>query len=1042
VNGTGEIWNFANGSFTDVWDVPAGDTGFLGASNALSLDSSGNFYGVWTAGNINGQVWQAVPSGDALNVLAGFTDSGDSGCEPTMNPIMDSAGNLYGTTANASCGFAGYGEGSIYELKKGSGGTYTLQTLYVPCGGTDGNNNWPNCSDGAVPEQITMDSYGNIFGVMEYGGDQTNTSYSPNCAGQQFGGSNTAVNGAGGCGVLFELSPTTGSCPANTTAGPTNSGVTWCETVLHQFEMNTDGAYPEWVMLGSDYNLYGVNTYNTSGNSLFNTVWGYPLTPPTTSYGLTVTEAGTGTGTVTSSPAGINCPGTCSASFNSGTSVTLTETPGGNSTFSAWSGACSGSSGTCSVTVSSATSVTATFSAPQSQTTTFTTSAPASAAYNSTFNVAASASSGLTVAFSASGVCGVADHGNGTATYAMTSGTGTCAVIANQAGNGTYSAAPTVTQNVTATLASNLVTLSNVPASAVYNSHFTVSASGLSTGTVTYSSSGGCTNSSANYTMTSGTTACSVTATQAADSNYASANLSQSVTATLASNTITLSGVPASAEYGSSFTISASGLGTGSLTYTSDGVVCTNSGANYTVIGIGTCTVTASQAADNDFAAGSASQGVGAVAAQSSVGVQTSGSPSVYGSAVTFTATITSDTGAVKGRNGRRGNAKSHDVTGTVTWSANAGCSASTVSGYPGTATCTTSTLAAGSDTITANYSGDANHSTGLGTLSQQVNQATATVVLSNLTQTYTGSSLSPTVTTTPTGLNVTWTGAPDTNAGSYPVTATITDPNYTGSASATFTINKATATVTLVNLIQTYTGSALSPTVTTVPAGLNASLTGAPDTKVGTYPVTATVNDPNYTGSASGSFVIQRKAVAPTVTLTAWNNGVQIKSAAYNTTFTVQTTSSETGSEASSPVITLTTPTICSLAAQTVTMLTGTGSCELTATWAATDEYAAKTATLKVTAEKVKPTVTISVPSSSAAEGSTFAVTTTAPADDAGTLTITVKPATVCTVSGTNVTMKTTKEPGTCDITAKWAASSDYAAASATATTTATAAE
>ena len=49
VNSTGEIWNFANGSFTDVWDVPAGDTNLLGAATgAFPLDSSGNFYGVWT----------------------------------------------------------------------------------------------------------------------------------------------------------------------------------------------------------------------------------------------------------------------------------------------------------------------------------------------------------------------------------------------------------------------------------------------------------------------------------------------------------------------------------------------------------------------------------------------------------------------------------------------------------------------------------------------------------------------------------------------------------------------------------------------------------------------------------------------------------------------------------------------------------------------------------------------------------------------------------------------------------------------------------
>ena len=62
--------------------------------------------------------------------------------------------------------------------------------------------------------------------------------------------------------------------------------------------------------------------------------------------------------------------------------------------------------------------------------------------------------------------------------------------------------------------------------------------------------------------------------------------------------------------------------------------------------------------------------------------------------------------------------------------------------------------------------------------------------------------------------------GAPQTNAGSYAVTATITDANYTGAASGTFDITKAAATVTLSELTQGYTGLALTPTATTVPAG------------------------------------------------------------------------------------------------------------------------------------------------------------------------------------------------------------------------------
>ena len=67
----------------------------------------------------------------------------------------------------------------------------------------------------------------------------------------------------------------------------------------------------------------------------------------------------TGTGTVTSSPAGINCPTTCTASFPSGTSVTLTATAGSGFQFSGYGGACSGTS--CQIVVSSDQSVSATF---------------------------------------------------------------------------------------------------------------------------------------------------------------------------------------------------------------------------------------------------------------------------------------------------------------------------------------------------------------------------------------------------------------------------------------------------------------------------------------------------------------------------------------------------------------------------------------------------------------------------------------------------------------------------------------------------------
>ena len=83
---------------------------------------------------------------------------------------------------------------------------------------------------------------------------------------------------------------------------------------------------------------------------------------------LTVTKAGGGTGTVTSSPPGINCGGDCTQSYNQGTVVTLTATPTGGSTFAGFTGG-GGDCADGSVTMSAAKTCTATFDAatPQHQ---------------------------------------------------------------------------------------------------------------------------------------------------------------------------------------------------------------------------------------------------------------------------------------------------------------------------------------------------------------------------------------------------------------------------------------------------------------------------------------------------------------------------------------------------------------------------------------------------------------------------------------------------------------------------------------------------
>jgi hypothetical protein len=86
-----------------------------------------------------------------------------------------------------------------------------------------------------------------------------------------------------------------------------------------------------------------------------------PTPPPVITHQLNVTRAGSGLGTVTSTPAGISCGSTCQNTFNDGTPLTLNAVAGADSTFVGWGGACSGT-GSCQITLNGAdANVTATF---------------------------------------------------------------------------------------------------------------------------------------------------------------------------------------------------------------------------------------------------------------------------------------------------------------------------------------------------------------------------------------------------------------------------------------------------------------------------------------------------------------------------------------------------------------------------------------------------------------------------------------------------------------------------------------------------------
>jgi hypothetical protein len=252
-----------------------------------------------------------------------------------------------------------------------------------------------------------------------------------------------------------------------------------------------------------------------------------------------------------------------------------------------------GSTGSNTLTVTSAVS---------DQTITVTTPAPANAAYNSTFDVAATASSGLAVSITTSGAC--SGSGSASATITMTSGIGSCTVQYNQAGNDNYNAAPQVTRNVRASKIDQTITLSNVPGTAAYNSTFTPTATSTSGLAVAITVDGVCSINGSNLvTMTSGTGDCTVKANQPGNENYNAATEATAIAAaTRIAQTITLSNVPASAAYNSTFTPTATSTSGLAVAITVDGV-CSINGSNLVTMtsGTGDCTVKANQAGDANY---------------------------------------------------------------------------------------------------------------------------------------------------------------------------------------------------------------------------------------------------------------------------------------------------------------------------------------------------------------------------------------------------------------------------------------------------------
>jgi uncharacterized repeat protein (TIGR03803 family) len=189
---------------------------------ALILDKAGNLYGTTTRGGLHdaGTVFELSPGGNGNwteTILYTFQGTSD-GEAPVAGLVMDSQGNLYGTTeiGGSPNGYCSSGCGVAFELSPGSSG-WTYQVLHTFSG----------VPDGAFPtSDMIMDAAGNLYGVTAGGG-----SYS-GCAGYY-----------AGCGTVFELLKANG----------------WQEQILHTFVYElTDGQNPSGRLLFDGHgNLYG-----------------------------------------------------------------------------------------------------------------------------------------------------------------------------------------------------------------------------------------------------------------------------------------------------------------------------------------------------------------------------------------------------------------------------------------------------------------------------------------------------------------------------------------------------------------------------------------------------------------------------------------------------------------------------------------------------------------------------------------------------------------------------------------------------------------
>ncbi|HME41924.1 MAG TPA: BACON domain-containing carbohydrate-binding protein [Syntrophorhabdales bacterium] len=239
--------------------------------------------------------------------------------------------------------------GQILTITQAGAPTYTLSVSTSGTGSGTVTNN-PSGTTFVTGTSVTL--------TATPGANSTFVGWSGPCAGT--GTCTVTMNANLSVTAAFNLQKYTISASAGSGGSISPSGSVSVNAGTGQsFTITPSSGYQVAAVTADGSSVGAVTSYAFSNVTANHTISASftALTPAT--YTLTIGTTGAGSGTVSSSPSG--------TTFNAGTPVTLTATAGPNSTFAGWSGACSGTSSSCTVAMNSNLSVQASFAQSQSR---------------------------------------------------------------------------------------------------------------------------------------------------------------------------------------------------------------------------------------------------------------------------------------------------------------------------------------------------------------------------------------------------------------------------------------------------------------------------------------------------------------------------------------------------------------------------------------------------------------------------------------------------------------------------------------------------